>query len=665
MSQIVADIKAKFKETGVLHLPDLPQVRNSLEPSKSDLGLIRATPGTTKFACFQGSKPISVADYALLYVAAVSAGSNAERAQLELVDTRYLKKYYSAEYTAWLALGETGSPWSGPGSVLEACNNKLDEIKELLEKAPPGTTSVTVVNNRYNDALLANGSMTLLGKYFIPLKLEGSLTGYKANLTQAWIDIATDYINTYINDEKQVIKDLANAKFNTNRKMAIECIDNSNSEFVIVGTFYYNRNYTTKSKIDTTKSINIYEKGSTSATLNATGVKKTNVGHLQEGGSQSIYYNYSALGAIAREIASDKTDPDNRKILLAIAEVRRKKMRPAFKQTWSADKVVFDRAALLLKKSLDPQKLEQQLNRLYEVAGLLGARQIATATVINGDLAIDSNNVITQHFDFSSNVFLIQDADENQDRGGGNTRRRQANIKEAMILGVPSLGYAIAFFEGSSSPMEQALLLALQKSLEPLDPTSRTISSKIVKSRRREVKLGKATLNNSSIDKNIPTDFNALALHNLINSKVKGELSKLKSNEKAKNQKRKNANDRNRSTAKVRGRLPLSSRIDTLDGRNSIVNKINSQIREAIIAQMKSPSLINRTGKFASSVKVTSVTDRAVNYSYERNPYAVFSRKIGLGPWNYTKERDPHTIIQRAIRSIVKEIPENEIKEGS
>jgi hypothetical protein len=71
---------------------------------------------------------------------------------------------------------------------------------------------------------------------------------------------------------------------------------------------------------------------------------------------------------------------------------------------------------------------------------------------------------------------------------------------------------------------------------------------------------------------------------------------------------------------------------------------------------MKFPSLENRTGKFASSVRVTDISiTRAgfpsIGYTYDKNPYQVFETGFGKSPWA-TRERDPRRIIDASIREI-------------
>jgi hypothetical protein len=80
---------------------------------------------------------------------------------------------------------------------------------------------------------------------------------------------------------------------------------------------------------------------------------------------------------------------------------------------------------------------------------------------------------------------------------------------------------------------------------------------------------------------------------------------------------------------------------------------INKDIRDAVIDNMKRPALENRTGRFASSVKILGMTpyqnNYIVSYVYRKNPYSIFSTTGGRAPWNTPPNRNPETIIQKAI----------------
>lgn len=89
-----------------------------------------------------------------------------------------------------------------------------------------------------------------------------------------------------------------------------------------------------------------------------------------------------------------------------------------------------------------------------------------------------------------------------------------------------------------------------------------------------------------------------------------------------------------------------------------LVPEINKRLESKIREYMIAPRLVNRTGTFASSVRVTGVDVSKQGYpsftaDYDRRPYQVFDRTLGAGPWN-TPERDPKALITMAVRDIVK-----------
>ena len=73
---------------------------------------------------------------------------------------------------------------------------------------------------------------------------------------------------------------------------------------------------------------------------------------------------------------------------------------------------------------------------------------------------------------------------------------------------------------------------------------------------------------------------------------------------------------------------------------------------------MSPPSLQNRTGRFAASVRAVSISavggQPNIVYTYDRDPYGVFEVGTGDSRWA-TKQRDPRSIIDKSIREIAAE----------
>lgn len=83
---------------------------------------------------------------------------------------------------------------------------------------------------------------------------------------------------------------------------------------------------------------------------------------------------------------------------------------------------------------------------------------------------------------------------------------------------------------------------------------------------------------------------------------------------------------------------------------------LNQKLPQTVVKNMGPPGLQNRTGRFASSVKVTDVSRTAqgfpsVGYTYQKNPYQVFEMGQGQPPWA-DPDRDPRKLIDASIREI-------------
>jgi hypothetical protein len=77
---------------------------------------------------------------------------------------------------------------------------------------------------------------------------------------------------------------------------------------------------------------------------------------------------------------------------------------------------------------------------------------------------------------------------------------------------------------------------------------------------------------------------------------------------------------------------------------------LNSKLPREVKANMSSPSLVNRTGRFAGSVKAINVIQNkkfpTIQYTYQRSPYGVFEDD---------PDRDPRALINKTIREIAAE----------
>jgi len=83
---------------------------------------------------------------------------------------------------------------------------------------------------------------------------------------------------------------------------------------------------------------------------------------------------------------------------------------------------------------------------------------------------------------------------------------------------------------------------------------------------------------------------------------------------------------------------------------------INKELPDTVRKNMHSPQLVNRTGRFAESVRVTDIIQTpkgfpSVGYTYQKNPYQVFEDGAGASPWA-NGQRDPRQLIDGSIREI-------------
>jgi hypothetical protein len=85
----------------------------------------------------------------------------------------------------------------------------------------------------------------------------------------------------------------------------------------------------------------------------------------------------------------------------------------------------------------------------------------------------------------------------------------------------------------------------------------------------------------------------------------------------------------------------------------ALLGILNSKLPETVRGNMVEPRLVNRTGRFAGSVKVTDITTTrqgfpSIGYTYERERYETFE----LGNRQGSSNRDPRRLIDLSIRQI-------------
>ena len=92
----------------------------------------------------------------------------------------------------------------------------------------------------------------------------------------------------------------------------------------------------------------------------------------------------------------------------------------------------------------------------------------------------------------------------------------------------------------------------------------------------------------------------------------------------------------------------------------SIMAIINKKLPTTLQKNMREPALVNRTGRFANSVRIMEVVETrkgfpSFGYTYDKQPYQVFEVGEGRAPWA-TEDRDPRRLIDSSIREIAAEM---------
>jgi|TARA_R110002167_G_scaffold84330_4_gene229352 hypothetical protein len=108
--------------------------------------------------------------------------------------------------------------------------------------------------------------------------------------------------------------------------------------------------------------------------------------------------------------------------------------------------------------------------------------------------------------------------------------------------------------------------------------------------------------------------------------------------------------------AKTRAKKSNTTQVATATNILSLAALINAKLPETVRKNMKLPGLVNRTGRFANSVKLvdamyTKQGYPSFGYTYQKDPYQVFEPSSGAAPWG-TQARDPKKLIDRSIREI-------------
>lgn len=101
----------------------------------------------------------------------------------------------------------------------------------------------------------------------------------------------------------------------------------------------------------------------------------------------------------------------------------------------------------------------------------------------------------------------------------------------------------------------------------------------------------------------------------------------------------------------------------TMPDIRSLIGLLNQRLPGQVAKNMESPALNYRTGRFASSVRVTDITPTtkglpSIGFTYQKDPYQVFEypgsgNSLAQNP--FPGARDPRALIDRSIRELMAE----------
>lgn len=120
----------------------------------------------------------------------------------------------------------------------------------------------------------------------------------------------------------------------------------------------------------------------------------------------------------------------------------------------------------------------------------------------------------------------------------------------------------------------------------------------------------------------------------------------------------KGSNAGGRTQTRSRKKLTKPRRPTVTKGTNSslkLLGVLNQKLPETVRKNMREPGLVNQTGRFASSVKVTDIAETAggfpsIGYTYDRDNYSQYEASSGSRFAN--PDRDPRKVIDESIREI-------------
>ena len=266
-------------------------------------------------------------------------------------------------------------------------------------------------------------------------------------------------------------------------------------------------------------------------------------------------------------------------------------------------------------------RLKEQYSILLQQAAYLGHDQVLI--VEETKEGTWSHGTLTVPFNYSVGITVSEFRKPNQNWKGTRSKILLNNARSLLTDLANASMVGSIFKEGSSSPFTNVMLRSLY-----------TIFG----------------------DKDFLKAITRRKARKTVTSKKTPRAAKRQDTKKVEAEQRKAEREIKRNIGKLRKQV-LSQKINfTRLGRIKrsnlqLVPLLNAEIEQEVLAGMTLPSLQSRTGRFASSVRITSAEHRAITYTYRKSPYQVFSMSEGRSPWA-TRERDPNTIITNAIKRL-------------
>ncbi len=341
------------------------------------------------------------------------------------------------------------------------------------------------------------------------------------------------------------------------------------------------------------------------------------VGHVQAESTQEIK---ASADRLQKAIDIEKKSDAPRERVLSYLQKLHQDVMEVYKAATINDKIFFKTPI-----PTDSAELKTAFAIVQEQARILGHNQVLVIEESSGGKF--TTKVIEVPFGYSADFAVSEFRRPNQNWKGPRSAALKSSVLK-LLKGIAEARVAGNLTDTrSSSILTRGLLLSLDRTFNTKD-----FSSKIKKSSGKKKK--QVAVKNKSRRRKNTTRLNQT--EKKLSSRVASERKKIRQGVK--------------STPIVYTKM--SDRRSRQGAKVNLVDAINMDLYDAVVDQMVQPSLVNRTGRFARSVKVTLAEQNAIFYVYQRAPYSVFSVQEGRSPWA-TRYRDPHRIISSAIQDVV------------